>query len=62
MLQLQKLATELGEETIVISTNVSAGTYSQFGSFMGREYLEEKDDFIQSMSYGFNAFCTGMII
>ncbi|XP_060568017.1 zinc finger E-box-binding homeobox 1-like [Ruditapes philippinarum] len=55
---LQKLASELGEETIVISTNVTAGTYSQFGSFMGREFLEEKDDYVQSMSYGFNAFCS----
>ncbi|XP_045201067.2 zinc finger E-box-binding homeobox 1-like [Mercenaria mercenaria] len=54
---LQKLAVEIGEETIVISTNTTAGTYSQFGSFMGQEYLEEKDGFVQSIGFGFSAFC-----
>lgn len=59
IIQLQKLALETGEETIVISTNVTTGTYSQFGSFIGQEYLQEKDGFVQSLSLGFNDFCAG---
>lgn len=54
---LKKLASETGEESIVISTNVTAGTYSQFGSYMGQEYLVEKDHIVQSLSIGFSDFC-----
>lgn len=58
---LQKLALETGEESIVISTNVSAGTYAHLGSCLGREYLEDGDEFIKTICMRFTDFCADAI-
>ncbi|KAL4219845.1 hypothetical protein ACF0H5_020256 [Mactra antiquata] len=57
---LQKLASETGEESIVISTNLTAGTYNHLGSYMGQEYLEDCDDFVQTICSRFTDFCANM--
>lgn len=54
---LQKLALETGDETIVISTSVTRGTFCHFGSYIGNEFLEERDQAAQTVGVEFNEFC-----
>ncbi|WAR27429.1 KRH1-like protein, partial [Mya arenaria] len=57
---LQKLAAVTGEESIVISTNLTEGTYSHLGSFLGQEYLDDREDHILSLCTSFSQFCSGL--
>ena len=57
--QLQKLAAETGEESILITTNAAAGTYNHLGSHLGREYLDDRDEFVQVLCEKFTTFCAG---
>lgn len=54
---LQKLATETGEESIVITTNVSTGTYNHLGSYLGREYLQDGGITVEMLCENFMRFC-----
>ena len=55
--QLQKLAIETGEESIVITTNVTAGTYNHLGSYLGREYLQDGGMTVEVLCENFMTFC-----
>lgn len=54
---LQKLAIETGEESIVITTNVTAGTYNHLGSYLGREYLQDGGMTVEVLCENFMTFC-----
>lgn len=54
---LQKLAIETGEESIVITTNVSTGTYNHLGSYLGREYLQDGGMTVEMLCENFMTFC-----
>ncbi|KAH3805229.1 zinc finger and BTB domain-containing protein 11-like [Dreissena polymorpha] len=57
---VQKLATETGEESIVITTNSTEGTYDHLGSHRGQEYLEDAREVVYQMCAKFSQFCAGL--
>ena len=57
LFQLRKLAAETGEESIVISTNVSLGTYNHLGSGLGQEYLQDGGMTVEVLCENFMSFC-----